>query len=65
MWGLYQEGSDGGVGERILGETSGIGSYFRVNVENCHSENSQESKKVTLEKTLSNGGHRAWTGHLL
>lgn len=58
VWRLYQGGSGREVGERILGETFGIGSYFRVNVENWQSENSQESMKVTLEKTLSNGGHR-------
>lgn len=48
--------SGGGEG---VGDTTGIEGHLGINVETYSSGNSEESMRVTLVSSLSNGGSRA------
>lgn len=58
--GWEQEGSGGEKMEarRALGETTGIWGHHWYKVETLGNGNFKESMRVTLAKTLSNGGYR-------
>lgn len=43
---------------QILGEMTGTQGHFGGKVETQYKGNSMESLRVTLAKSLSNGGHR-------
>ena len=53
------------MGERILGEISGIERHLEGDVKTLCSGNSLESLRMTLVKSSGNGGYRVQTGHLL